>query len=270
MQTTTPLISLLLILATCGPVALAVGGKSILPSGGVGPYGVEEWKRDWPGCAYEHGVGAGRLALVKQDNERWWRVAYASGQVGPEDGGAAWRWPFSEKAPRSAELRYTVLFEKGFEFVKGGKLPGLCGGPKTITGGKHCNGLDGWSVRLMWRGEGHGQAYVYHPNMKLEYGDEFRFPDNVRFPVSQPVGIRMAVRINTVGRRDGSLRVWATLPGRAERLVVDQPAMEWTKDIAIGVDSILFNTFHGGNGGEWAPPKPCAARFGRIKYAVGD
>jgi len=240
--------------------------SQVLPKGELGPYSVKDWKRDWPGCKFEDGITEGRLTMVRQDNDLWWRVAYAPGEIGPEKGGAGWRWPFSSNASQNVELRYQVIFEERFEFVSGGKLPGLCGGPKTITGGDQCTGFDGWSARLMWRKEGRGQAYVYHPNMKSKYGDEFDFPDDFRFPVGAAVQVRIAIAINTIGKRDGSLRVWAKLPEQAERLVVNQAAMEWTKDASIGVDSILFNTFHGGSDQSWAPKNPCAARFGRFEY----
>jgi hypothetical protein len=108
---------------------------------------------------------------------------------------------------------------------------------------------------------GRGQAYVYHPNMASKYGDEFDFPADFRFGTGLPVEVRIAVVMNTGGQRDGSLRIWVTLPQQGERLMVERTDMEWTKDAAIGVDSILFNTFHGGSDESWAPAKACSARF---------
>lgn len=43
-----------------------------------------------------------------------------------------------------------MKFGKGFDWVRGGKLPGLCGAD-CITGCKDVTGLDGWSARQMWR-----------------------------------------------------------------------------------------------------------------------
>jgi hypothetical protein len=164
------------------------------------------------------------------------------------------------------EVRYTVLFEEGFEFVKGGKLPGLCGGPKTITGGEQCTGYDGWSVRIMWRRDGRAQAYVYHPRMKGKYGDEYDFPKEFSFPVDQPIQLRMAVKMNDMNDTNGSLRVWVRLPGQVEQLVVEQLEIQWTKSPEIGVDSLLFNVFHGGNDRSWAPLYACAISIGAIAY----
>jgi hypothetical protein len=41
-------------------------------------------------------------------------------------------------------------FGPKFDWVRGGKLPGLCGG-ECITGCKKVTGLDGFSSRHMWR-----------------------------------------------------------------------------------------------------------------------
>jgi hypothetical protein len=250
--------------------ALALDWQPIPLSANEGPYSIAAWKVDWPHCEFEDGIQEDRVSLVKADGTPWLRVAYAPGQIGPDKGGCGWRWPFLNKKkstpkPR-AELRYTVLFEDGFDFVKGGKMPGLCGGPKTITGGDACTGLEGWSARLMWRKEGRGQAYVYHVNQPSKYGDEFDFPEDFRFPTGMPVQVHMALTINTVGQRDGTLRVWVALPQQKQRLMVEKTDMEWTKTVDIGVDSILFNTFHGGSDASWAPAKPCAARFGEICF----
>ena len=45
-------------------------------------------------------------------------------------------------------MSYDVKFEPGFVFVKGGKLPGVCGGTCN-TGGNAPNGNDGFSNRLV-------------------------------------------------------------------------------------------------------------------------
>ena len=77
---------------------------------------------------------------------------------------------------------YSVMFEEGFQFNMGGKLPGLCeysfclfvigthkaqdGGDNeevaaACSGGRHDEG--GWPVRLMWRTGGAGEMYTYLP-----------------------------------------------------------------------------------------------------------
>jgi len=228
-------------------------------SGGPGPYAVAQWKKDWPGCLFEDGVKEGRFERVEREGRRWLRASYPKGAARPDEGGGGWRMPFERRD--DAELRYTLRFNEGFDFNKGGKLPGLCGGPKTITGGDAVNGREGFSVRLMWRKEGRGQAYVYHMDQPDKYGDEFDFPEAFRFPVAVPVTIRLQVRINTPSKKDGTIRIWTTLPGGTEQLQLEKTSLRFRQVPDYAIDSLLFNTFHGGNDASWGPARDVSAEF---------
>ncbi len=258
-----------LALLACSPLA-ASDWQPVIISGPEGVYSMDQWKHDWPGCDWADGIKPGRLSVVADNGTHGLRVAYAAGQIGTEKGGCAWRWPFVAKDNPAAELRYEVLFEPGFEFVKGGKLPGLCGGPENISGGKPVTGRDGWSARLMWRADGRGQAYVYHMHQPGKWGDEFNFPASFRFPVGQKTGVRLRVTMNTVGARDGTLQIGITLPGKSEALLVERKDMEWRSVPGTGVDSVMFETFHGGDDASWAPQKACGARFTSIAVKKGS
>jgi hypothetical protein len=63
-------------------------------------------------------------------------------------------------------LSYYVRFSENFDFVKGGKLPGLFGGVGN-SGGEIPDGTDGFSTRFMWRRNGdfkpQGSQYVASP-----------------------------------------------------------------------------------------------------------
>ena len=225
-----------------------------------GPYTVATWKKQWPGCAYEDGIAEGRVESVQEAGTHWLRTLYPKGSHGSDEGGAGWRFPL--KAEAGMTLRYELVFEPDFDFVKGGKLPGLCGGEKTITGGDKCNGLEGWSARLMWRKDGRGQAYVYHMNQPSKYGDEFDFPKSFHFEKGKPYSIQLRVEMNTVGKRDGKLMVWVNDEKLVERL-----DMEWRAKADISVDGLLFNTFHGGSDSSWAPSRDCHTRFGNFSWS---
>ena len=236
---------------------------SISPSGEVGPYTVKQWKQDWPGCEFEGGVQEGRISVIESDGLRWLHVNFVKGKIGPEEGGAGWRMPFAKQ--ESAELSYTLRFSKDFDFVKGGKLPGLCGGPENVSGGHRATGTNGFSARLMWRKDGRGEAYVYHKNQKGDYGDSFAFPSDFRFPTETPVKVRMSITMNAPGGHTGSLRVWLTLQGQEERLMVERPNMEWRTVNTFGVDGLYFETFHGGGDASWAPTRACWVEFSELK-----
>ena len=89
------------------------------------------------------------------------QVTYAAGSFGDSGGGSQFFSVFNGSiSPQTMLLSYEVAFDQGFQFVKGGKLPGLRGGLDTVgcEGGAKPNGTDCWSTRLMWRTAGAGEG----------------------------------------------------------------------------------------------------------------
>lgn len=90
------------------------------------------------------------------------RVTYEAGSW--SQGGANFFVPFGNSTlqtqPKAMLLYYEVFFGENFDFVKGGKLPGLRGGPQTkaCSGGREADGSDCFSSRLMWREQGAGEG----------------------------------------------------------------------------------------------------------------
>lgn len=232
----------------------------------TGPYNVDQWKQDWPGCGFQDGVAEGNIEVRREGAIPWLRVNFTPGQIGPEKGGAGWRFPLGQHD--SAELWYQLRFSDPFEFVKGGKLPGLCGGPDNVSGGRPATGTNGFSARLMWRRDGRGEAYVYHVDQPEKYGESFPFPEDFRFPVGQTIAVRLAVSMNDPAGSDGTLAVWITLPGQSPRQVVDHRNLRWRTTEAFGVDSLYFETFHGGSDNSWAPKNTCWAEFADFQWTA--
>lgn len=233
--------------------------------GPAGLYSVEQWKKDWPGCGWQSGVEEGNVSRVDREGTRYLRVDYQPGEIGPEKNGCGWRYPVGKRD--TAELIYTVRFSPDFDWVKGGKLPGLCGGPENVSGGRPADGTNGFSARLMWRADGRGEAYLYHPDQPDRYGDRVAFPDDFRFPADTPVRVRMRVTMNDPGKKNGGLSVWIRMgddPANAEREVVNRTDLAWRSVPTFGVDSLYFETFHGGSNKSWAPKKASWAEFGEI------
>lgn len=146
-----------------------------------------------------------------------------------------------------AWLSYHVRFAKDFPFRRGGKLPGLCGGTGN-TGGRVPDGLDGWSVRAMWRDKGQLTCYTYHPGQPGSFGENL-FLDRAIMPGTWHQ-LTMRLRMNTPGRPDG--RIDAFLDGE------ELPAATWNglrfRDRAnLRVDTLYFSTFFGGSDSSWAP-----------------
>jgi hypothetical protein len=143
-------------------------------------------------------------------------------------------------------LRYYLRFANDFNFVKGGKLPGLCGGTAN-TGGNIPNGTDGFSVRLMWRTDGAGEAYAYTPeasNMGISYGR-----GNWYFKRGTWQCVDEEITLNTPGVKNGSIRIWID-----QNLVLNVGGLRFRDIPTLKVDALLFSTFFGGADQSWATP----------------
>jgi hypothetical protein len=68
-------------------------------------------------------------------------------------------------------LTYEATFDTNFDWVKGGKMPGLRGGDPGCTGGSQPTGADCFTSRMMWRkrGAGEGQSTHTRSDMSLEF-----------------------------------------------------------------------------------------------------
>ena len=92
------------------------------------------------------------------------QVQYAAGSFEDNDTGGAQFYAMwnssSGTAYESMMLSYEVAFDSGFDWRKGGKLPGLRGGPdpNNCSGGHQANGTNCFTTRLMWRTNGAGES----------------------------------------------------------------------------------------------------------------
>ncbi len=170
-------------------------------TGPAGPYDLKRWKQDWPGCKFEDGISAGRVSMVEASKMKWLRVNCQANQIGPEKGGAGWRKPIPPI--NRIELAYRVKFSADFDFAKGGKLPGLCGGPESVTGGNPANGKNGFSARFMWRADGRAEGYIYHVDQPDKYGESIPFSEDIRLPRNQPFMLLMRVDMNDIDSDNG-------------------------------------------------------------------
>ncbi len=98
------------------------------------------------------------------------QVQYPAGSFQDNNGGGAQffaMWNSSSgSAFQSMLVTYEVAFDAGFDWVKGGKLPGLRGGPdpNNCSGGNQANGTNCFSSRVMWRknGDGEGELVLFY------------------------------------------------------------------------------------------------------------
>ncbi|KAI8338018.1 hypothetical protein BC941DRAFT_424365 [Chlamydoabsidia padenii] len=169
--------------------------------------------------------------------------------------------------PSSLELSYKVFFPKNFDFVKGGKLPGLFGGHKECSDGS--NSPTCFSTRFMWRENGKGEVYAYIPpklqiknickeNKNVcnsDYGyslgrGSWTFKTNAWNPVHQ------VVKLNTVGKQDGQITVFVN-----GKQVYHQSNLVFRTKSTKKTFGIVFDTFFGGSSPEFKTPKTQKSYF---------
>ncbi|MYT72618.1 hypothetical protein GTY60_23485 [Streptomyces sp. SID8367] len=150
-------------------------------------------------------------------------------------------------------LRYCLRFPAGFDFVKGGKLPGLYGGT-TTSGGHIPDGDDGLSTRYMWRSGGLGEVYAYLPTSKVHGTSLGR--GSWSWPVGRWTCVEQSVVLNRSGHRDGSVTV--DLDGRR---VLSRDGLEFRTSDELRIAGVFFSTFFGGGDPSWATPRAQYADF---------
>lgn len=225
----------------------------------VGAYTDAAIKSEWKWIQWYSGLKEGRVQIVDgaaAQQGRALRIFYPKGGVGPAEGGAQWK----VKLPSSFEelyCAYWVKFESGFDFVKGGKLPGLLGGAGN-TGGAKPTGLDGWSARMMWRSLGAAVQYVYHPDQPTIYGEDLPYSVGGKRSFVPGSWHRVEHRIvmNTPKQKDGVVQAWWD-----GTLALDRKDLRFRDVTSFAIDGFYFSTFFGGDDPTWAPSKDSYVYF---------
>jgi len=197
------------------------------------------------------GVKEKRVSIVKDNGEKVLQIKYSKNKVGPKEGGAQWKLRFN-KSYNDFSVQYKVKFNKNFEFVKGGKLPGLVGGIMPVGGEKS---IGGFSARIMWRKKGEISQYVYYEgkNKGKRFGEDFYWKINdksVKFQKNKWHILKTRIKMNTPGKKDGIVQSWFD-----NKLVLKKKIMLRAKNSHFGIDAFNFTTFFGGNDKTWAPKK---------------
>jgi hypothetical protein len=181
---------------------------------------------------------ASQLSAATSDTEHGGAQRYLTWNGGPVD---------------EAYLRYFVRFPDGFNFVKGGKLPGLYGG-RANNGRKIPDGTNGFSTRYMWRTAGAGEVYAYLPT-SVAHGTSLGRGDWT-FPTGTWIELEQHVRLNTPGQNDGLIEVWLnTVP------VLTKTGLTFRTTSHLRIEGLFFSTFFGGGDASWATPVDQYADF---------
>lgn len=219
--------------------------------------------------------GDTRVSVGQNQGKNSVRVLYpansasqtAMKEAGTADGGAQGYYSLKSGAVDEATLSYSLFLPAGFNFVKGGKLPGLYGGTQT-SGGNQGDG--GFSTRFMWRKGGGGELYLYAaqppsgPDV-IQTGKGFSIGrDTFTFPTGAWSALQQHVKLNTPGKPDGVLQV--SINGK---VVINRSDIMYRTDPSLHIEGLFFSTFFGGDDATWASPTAQESYFADFKLAMG-
>jgi hypothetical protein len=175
-------------------------------------------------------------------------------------GGGEFLDPLKQAPVDRLQLSYKLRFSDNFDFVKGGKLPGLYGGTAP-SGGYIPNGSDGFSTRFMWREGGKGEVYAYLPS-SAQHGTSLG-KGNWQFKPGVWYNLKQEVILNDPKSSNGSLRVWLD-----NQLVLDQKNMRFRTTEKLKIDGVYVSAFFGGGSADYATPKNVHIDFDDFKVSA--
>ncbi|KAL5507312.1 hypothetical protein ACEPAH_6768 [Sanghuangporus vaninii] len=202
------------------------------------------------------------------------RVTYPAGSFTNNTGGAQFYTLWNSSTPlQSMLVSYELAFDSDFDWVKGGKLPGIRGGPSTegCSGGKEPTGTDCFSTRLMWRKDAAGEVYAYVPKTNgICDADEVRCNDDFGvsihrgafgFPAGQWCRVTLLVQMNDPpSTSNGYIALYFN-----DILAISQKGVQFRKDDSVNPGGLFFSTFFGGNDDSWATPIETHTYFRNIR-----
>lgn len=153
-------------------------------------------------------------------------------------------------------LQYEVRFNEGFQFVRGGKLPGV--GPSNPLTGCLDGNQNRWSVRMMWAAGGGLDIYYYGQQRGSSCGDSARV-HGFNFAIGAWHKIMIRVKLNNPGEQDGQIAV--TVDGQHGRVVSGLELRGNTNHQNSLIQRFIFNSFFGGSDPSWSPPHEVTANF---------
>lgn len=182
------------------------------------------------------------------DDGTYIQTCFPAGSSAPSSGhpgGAQAELQIAAGPAEEYTLSYELEFPVGFTWVKGGKLPGLCGG-NCPTGSS--NGPGGFAMRFMWRADGAAEVLLSDATTTGDGTDLGRgtwdwLADGEFHPLSE------TVTMNTPGVANGSIVVDYNGVQVGDFTGLTLAAAGDTEE----VNALMFSTFFGGHDSSWAP-----------------
>lgn len=220
---------------------------------------------DATGTVSDSAPATGRISLRDELAARWmgerkrtttedgimvFTGEFEPGRIGGPSGHTA-RLPISPG--RDYLFEYRLRFDTGFDWSRGGKIPGLAGATAP-TGCVDVNGT-GFSARMMWHENGRLTGYTYALDQNTGCGNSIE--TGVNFSVGRWYNIKERVKLNTGSSSNGVLQIWVD-----DRMVVNRSNIPWMNEAPDRrIDLVYIQTFFGGSTLNWAPSRRCSISF---------
>jgi hypothetical protein len=261
----------------------ATGSPGPTWRGQFGGYGGSAWQQSW-GYVTRGSFGQAQLSEVSDPSAPGGspvlQVRYGRGSSAnscgncPSPGGGQFYTSFADMGHSDFAnasvlyLRYYIKFQAGFDFSRGGKLPGLYGGlPGQESGGHHAQAF---STRHMWREHSVSgslsdcsatlpcsEVYVYSPQVTSGYGSDiggaWHWQGDGRWHMVE----------QRVDRATGDITVWYD----GTQVLSATGALGDVSGIPFS--GIFFSTFFGGHDTSWGPSKAEYAYFADFAVSTG-
>ena len=245
--------------AACGPAAATVWHA---------PRSVGAVEQAWPLAGPDHlAWTVGDPQVVAAPGGGTLTAVFPEGSINPGNdaaprGGMGFYDRFDTGDGAAGCLSYEVRFDDGFDFARGGKLPGLFGG--TDNAGCAPASGRGFSTRYMWSREGMGLLYAYFADRQTRCGTPMG-RGTFRFEPGRWHRIQQHLVLNRIGQADGRISIWfdGRLVFLASNLMVRDRG-----DVAI--EGLMFSTFFGGSDPSWASPRDQSIAFRNFTYSVSQ
>jgi hypothetical protein len=228
----------------------------------TGPYLKDEFKQDWD-VSMPSSQEENYRILEDAEHGKVLNLTYQAGEVGGNSG-MAFTAPLHGQYEHLF-FEYDVYFPQDFDWVKGGKLPGLTSFSDHPTGCIDNSAFDGFSARYMWREEGAFYLYIYNPEKELECGDYYPPVGTSTFMLKkgQWLHLKQEIFLGEANQRDGYIKAWV------DDVLVYQINNIMLRDISsIFIDGAKMDSFFGGSDDSWAPATSQNAYFDNFRITL--
>ena len=197
-----------------------------------------------------------RVVRVKGMKSPALEVSLPRGSLGPRNpagpkGGVAFQWrPSSVEQASVACLSYQVWLPPDFDFKKGGTLPGLYGAADSGFDEKTA-----FAARFMWREGGAVEMMATLPQ-NGEPRNQMLDPDAFRLQPARWTAIEQEIALNTVGKKDGHIRVWVN-----GSLVINRTQLELRVADRVNFGGVQADIHYGGTDSSFTAPKDTCIRL---------